>query len=269
MDKSVIVPIFGVIFFVIVLLILFVILKLLYHSIAFRPSKAIEEKPEEWKEVWVKDRMNGWFFENHQNRPYVLFCHGNSGSMSYYSQITRLCKAYQFNMFVFDYSGYGKSRGYPSVKQILTDGLDAYDWLIESGVNKENIIVMGYSLGGAIATYIAINRPVNKLWLMNTFSSLDKFVPVKMEKIFSALFETFPTEVRIQEYAKKGGKTVIMMSDKDGFIPISHAETLIRNSGGLPLLIQGTHVNPRLPAVTMKAALEYFGYPTEPDFNYI
>jgi fermentation-respiration switch protein FrsA (DUF1100 family) len=75
-------------------------------------------------------------------------------------------------VFLFDYRGYGRSRGEPTVDGVLQDARAARAKLVElSGVPAGKLIMMGESLGGAVAVQMAAESPPRALILQSTFSS--------------------------------------------------------------------------------------------------
>ena len=58
-------------------------------------------------------------------------------------------------VLVFDYRGYGKSEGTPNEAGVLADALAARAWLAERAGVAERIVLMGESLGGAVAVDLA------------------------------------------------------------------------------------------------------------------
>ena len=63
-----------------------------------------------------------------------------------------------YNVFIFDYRGYGRSEGSPDVKGINLDAEAALETLLARTAGK--VIVFGKSLGGAVAVYTVANSPV-------------------------------------------------------------------------------------------------------------
>ena len=66
------------------------------------------------------------------------------------------------DVVVFNYRGYAPSTGTPSAKAVLSDSLMIFDRLQQAGVTQD-IVVVGFSLGTAIAAYLARHRPVTGL----------------------------------------------------------------------------------------------------------
>lgn len=119
-------------------------------------------------------RLHGWFTPHPKPKQVVLYAHGQSEHVaSLVSVVSRLQETLDASVFVFDYRGYGKSEGTPSEAGCIADGLAAQQWLAErTGKLPEEIVVMGRSLGGAIATAVAAERGTRALILENTFSRL-------------------------------------------------------------------------------------------------
>jgi uncharacterized protein len=101
-----------------------------------------------------------------------LFCHGNAGNMSHRLENVLKLLSNGYQVFIYDYRGYGKSTGNPSRKGIYSDRLAAYDYLVKNrNVSPDRILLFGRSLGAAGAMEIAIQRPVNRLILESAFTS--------------------------------------------------------------------------------------------------
>ncbi len=86
----------------------------------------------------------------------VLYCHGNSQNINrYWMRVEYLWKM-GFNVFIFDYEGYGMSEGSPSGEALFSDGCAALDSvLVFAGVDTTNLIYYGMSLGSFVAVYLA------------------------------------------------------------------------------------------------------------------
>jgi hypothetical protein len=104
----------------------------------------------------------------------VVFCHGNGQHVADQANlIFRIQSRLNATVFAFDYRGYGRSRGKPYEGGCIADGMAAQQWLARrERVRPEDIIVMGRSLGGAVATAMASEQGARALVLENTFSSL-------------------------------------------------------------------------------------------------
>jgi len=74
------------------------------------------------------------------------------------------------NVLLFDYRGYGHSEGGLSEEGTYLDAQAAHHWLARRGISK--IIAFGESLGGGIASELALRETVAGLILSSTFTSI-------------------------------------------------------------------------------------------------
>ena len=101
-------------------------------------------------------RLTGWYMPLADARGTVLFCHGNAGNISYLLDVAAGAHALGLGCLLFDYRGYGQSDGVPSEEGTYRDAAAAWDYLVaEAGVPPERIVVIGRSLGGPIAAWLA------------------------------------------------------------------------------------------------------------------
>jgi pimeloyl-ACP methyl ester carboxylesterase len=75
-------------------------------------------------------------------------------------------------VFVFDYRGYGRSEGRPGEEGTYTDAQAAHQWLRHEGFAAVDIIALGESLGGGVASELVLREPVGGLILQSTFTSV-------------------------------------------------------------------------------------------------
>ena len=118
-------------------------------------------------------RLHGWYVPHAQPRAVVLFCHGNGGNVALWADVLRILHDRMgVSALGFDYRGYGRSEGVPSEPGVLADGRAARAWLAQrAGVAENQIVVMGRSLGGAVAVDLATDG-ARGLVLESTFTSM-------------------------------------------------------------------------------------------------
>src|SRR5690349_9689973 len=87
------------------------------RSNIYHPSKVLERNPKDaglvFENVNLKtvDRLqiNGWFISQNLPSATILFCHGNAGNISDRLDTIQFFHSLNWNVFIFDYRGYGKS----------------------------------------------------------------------------------------------------------------------------------------------------------------
>lgn len=121
------------------------------------------------------ETLHGWWLTNTgaaENACAVLFTHGNAGNVTSQAGFMRPFLRAGFDALVFDYRGYGASTGQPSENGLYIDAAAAFDHLTSSrGLGGQQILIVGHSLGSAVATDLAIRRHSAGLILAAPFSS--------------------------------------------------------------------------------------------------
>lgn len=122
-------------------------------------------------------RLHGWFAraKTPQPRGTVIYYHGNAQNVSaHYAQVSWLTDE-GFNILLFDYRGFGKSRGRPNRKGIHQDSVAAMNYaLSRTDVDPHRLVAFGQSLGGACLV-AALGEfdplPVRAVAVESTFAS--------------------------------------------------------------------------------------------------
>jgi len=106
-------------------------------------------------------KLYGWYFKRPDARGTILVCHGNVENISTHVKLDLWLVEAGYNVFIFDYRGYGRSEGEPEVKGVHRDAEAALETLVDRLPHPGNdrIIVFGKSLGGAIATHLVATSP--------------------------------------------------------------------------------------------------------------
>lgn len=119
-------------------------------------------------------KINAWYLQAENPKAYVLFSHGNAENLSVWGYAAEKMRSrLGVSVLIYDYRGYGKSEGKPSVPGILKDGRAARDWLCERESRKPGeLVYCGRSLGGAVAIDLAVETGAKGLILESTFTSL-------------------------------------------------------------------------------------------------
>jgi pimeloyl-ACP methyl ester carboxylesterase len=102
----------------------------------------------------------------------ILLCHGNAGNISHRLDTCAALLTTGVSVFLFDYRGYGRSQGRPSEEGTYRDAQAAHQWLERKGFPGKRIVVLGESLGGGVASELALRAPVAGLVLQSTFTSI-------------------------------------------------------------------------------------------------
>ena len=119
-------------------------------------------------------RLHGWYLDHPQPKAHLLYCHGNGEHVADLADLLALLQRdLDLAVFAFDYRGYGRSEGSAHEAGVLLDGRAAQTWLAErAGLEQSDLVLMGRSLGGAVAVDLAATNGARGLVLESTFTSL-------------------------------------------------------------------------------------------------
>lgn len=122
------------------------------------------------------NELNGWLIKPKNLKPTttIIHFHGNAGNiLGQHRAMTPLLK-FGFQIFVFDYSGFGFSTGKATRKNVLLDAHAALDYIkTRSDVNATKLVIYGQSLGGHLSAVVANQRQndIDALVIEGAFSS--------------------------------------------------------------------------------------------------
>jgi len=168
-------------------------------SLFFYPQKQLYDNPVASQfspeDIYFKTPdgliLHGWFFQaaKPDARATILILHGNAQNLSTHVNSVLWLIREGFNLFIFDYRGYGRSQGTPSIKGVHVDAAAALKTILSlPNMGKEQIVVLGQSIGGAIAVYTVANTPykdrISALVIDSAFSSYRLIAREKLAQVF-------------------------------------------------------------------------------------
>ncbi|NOX47932.1 MAG: alpha/beta hydrolase [Chlorobi bacterium] len=104
--------------------------------------------------------LHGILFKADSSKGLVFYLHGNAGSLKSWGEIANTYTDLDYDLFMLDYRGYGKSEGKISSEgQLYSDIQKVYD-ILKNTYDENNIVVLGYSIGtGPAAKLASTNHP--------------------------------------------------------------------------------------------------------------
>lgn len=174
----------------------------------------------------------------------VLVANGNAGSREGRAPLARALAREGFTVLLFDYRGYGGNPGRPSEEGLAMDARAAADALALRGHAPERTLYFGESLGAAVVTALAAERPPAGLFLRSPFSSLADtgahhypFLPVR-----TLLWDTYPVRETV---AGIDVPTSVVRGDRDRVVPTEQSASVADASAGLfeEVVVEGTGHN--------------------------
>jgi len=207
----------------------------LLNSLLYFPQRVLDGSPRdvglESDELRLQasdgERLHGWWIPSARRPPlaHVLFFHGNGGNISHRLGTAKLLVDAGFDLLLFDYRGYGLSSGTPSEEGTYRDARAARGALLaREGIDPERIIYIGESLGGAVATELALEHPPLGLVLQSTFTSVRDMARLHYPLVPAfAVPNAYPTLDRIRRLRSP---LLVIHGEQDDIVPVSHGRAL-------------------------------------------
>ncbi len=172
-------------------------------------------------------RLHGWLLRHPQPRATLLHLHGNAGNLSFRAPIAEyLREQCSVNVMLMDYRGFGRSEGVPTMQGLLRDARAARTFLAQRlNLKEQEIVLMGESIGGAVAVDLAAEEGARGLVLENTFSSLREVA----SNVYPALLVSLLVADKLNSAAKIGkyhGPLFQVHGEADRLVPLASARKL-------------------------------------------
>jgi fermentation-respiration switch protein FrsA (DUF1100 family) len=195
--------------------------------------------------------LNGWFIRHPSAQGTVLFYGGNGFLKETAHWIIKSITDQQMNLFTFNYRGYGKNPGEPTISGIKADGLAAYQYLVDQrNISPSKIIIHGHSLGTLIGLYVAEKRPSAGVVLESPLTDAEHFTEEIMPNILKPFIQfkvdsTLLKDSNIDRISKIQVPLLILVGKEDPITPPAMARKLYRvavsSDKRLMVLKDGTH----------------------------
>jgi fermentation-respiration switch protein FrsA (DUF1100 family) len=179
-------------------------------------------------------RLSGWFLpaEGRANpkeaKGTVVHFHGNAQNMSTHWRFVAWLPKQDYNVFVFDYRGYGQSEGKPEPKGVFEDSNAALNYVrTRADVDPERLFVFGQSLGGtnAIAVVGSGNRAgVKAAAIESTFYSYASIANDKFKGAGLLVGDTYAASNYVA--AVSPIPLLFIHGTADQVIPLAHSRRL-------------------------------------------
>ena len=117
-------------------------------------------------------KINALHFRQPNPRGLIFFLHGNGGNLQSWTSNVEYYQRVNYDMFMLDYRGYGKSTGRIESEKQLHDDVRAAWNSVASLYDGKPIVIYGRSLGTALATRLAVHVDPDLLILVSPFTSV-------------------------------------------------------------------------------------------------
>ncbi|KAB8033668.1 alpha/beta hydrolase [Fluviispira multicolorata] len=134
------------------------------------------------------EELHGWQIYSKKKRPIatILHFHGNAQNISTHFLYCAWLAENGFDVFEFDYRGYGKSTGSPSRLGLYQDSLAFLQWAQQNS-RTQDIFIIAQSIGGAVVIPAFVDSKLNNIQgiiLDSTFASYRGIARQKLASIW-------------------------------------------------------------------------------------
>lgn len=244
----------------------------------FYPSRQLALSPADmlldFEDVYVQTpdelTLHGWFIPaTGEEIGTIFFLHGNAENIANHLTSVAWLPSEGFNVFIFDYRGFGRSEGTTSIEGSLVDTEAAFSELLSrEDIDQNKIIVFGQSLGASLAIYFAAHSEnrgfVQAVVADSPFASYREILKEKVGQFWLSAPFRLPLSWTIpRQYdpvKAVSGLTPIPLllihGGNDRVIPAHHSEEIFEKAAEpkrLWLVPQASHIEAlRLPSYRRK-----------------
>ena len=170
----------------------------------YHPDKKEYQTPDQYGLIYEsiyfestdKTKLHGWFVPSrNQSLGTVIYFHGNAQNLSAHFSFVKWLPNQGFNIFLFDYRGYGKSEGTPTRTGVHQDAVSALQYIkTRKDIDQDKLLVLGQSLGGAVAISVVGSTNISGICGMAVESTFDSYKAIAKEKAPSILADMFVSD---------------------------------------------------------------------------
>ena len=173
------------------------------------------------------EQLRGWWLRHPSPKATILYFHGNGGNLSMWTPILAGIVQHGYEVFAFDYRGYGLSTGRPSEQGLYRDVDAVVDYFTTHASNDVPRIYWGRSLGVVMAAYAASLDAPRGLVLESGFPSARSLLRDSPLMFALSLFASyrFPAAAFLQRL-KTRTPLLILHGDADRIVPINQGHAL-------------------------------------------
>jgi uncharacterized protein len=183
-----------------------------------------------------------WFVPAESSKISVVYFHGNAENLSHPLSTYKLLHELGASVYAFEYRGYANCSGSPSVQGIASDLTTFGDYLAKTVPDGTKVVVLGRSLGGALAVKLLSRTRVDGAILESTFNRMSDVAQTAFPYLPIALLlrEQYNSEAEIKSFAKP---VLVIHSPDDEVIPYALGKRLYESIQGEKSFVEirGSH----------------------------
>jgi uncharacterized protein len=182
-------------------------------------------------EAWVEvpgARLHALHLRNREPRGVVFFLHGNAGNLDSWFSNADFYRRLNLDLFMLDYRGYGKSSGrIDSQAQLQADVRAAWASIAPRYAGKQRVLI-GRSLGSALAAGLAADVQPELTVLVSPYESLAALAAEHYRWVPPAVLR-YPLRTD-EALAQVKSRVLLLHGEQDGLIAPHHSERLLHSA---------------------------------------
>lgn len=172
--------------------------------------------------------LHGWFCKKQiqGKQKTIIYFGGNGDEVS--SLVQEANHNLEWAILLINYPGYGNSDGQPSETIFFDSALKIYDYATSrNDIDKNNIVIMGRSIGTGVATFLASKKNQKGVILISPFASMNNVVKEKFW--FLPIDLILKSKFECRKYACNINSPLLCIyGTRDKIIPMKHSMELMK-----------------------------------------
>ena len=176
--------------------------------------------------------LDAWWLSSPDARGTVLYFGGNGFVKEIGYHIIFSILGQDMNLLVFNYRGYGRNPGKPSIAGLKADGIAAYHHVRDSlNITPEELIIHGHSVGTFVATYVAARKDLAGLVLQSPITNAEDMTDALVPNILKPLVnfeiaQVLQQENNLEEIQAVSEPLLVTCGTDDNITPKAMAKSL-------------------------------------------
>ncbi len=165
-----------------------ILVPLICYNNIYYPKKQILDTNYKYEEIYFRSldntKLNARYIPPKENMPTILFSHGNWGNISWFFDTMIPFAEKGYGIFIYDYRGFGKSKGFPYENGLYKDLRASIKYLNEEKhTPNKNIVLWGLSIGGGVVSKIAAEENFKAVIMQSTFTNIEDMAVHQISKV--------------------------------------------------------------------------------------
>lgn len=209
------------------------------------PSKDQPYTPEKYgvkyEDVTFKSadgtELHGWFIPSklgaEKAKATIVFSHGNAGSVAHHYGFIDWLMPAGYNVLLYDYRAFGKSKGALSRKGLIEDVTAAFEYVASrKDVDSTKLVSFSHSLGGAKSVVALAMKPVKGLRAVITDGAFASYKEMAQQKAGQVGANLTTNDFSAIDYIDKLAPVplLIVHGTQDRMVPLGQGEKLFKKA---------------------------------------